>query len=323
MKEWKFAARLESFPVTPDVKFEQGNPVYTTYEKIDEMAKAEGITHIEPNFPYHFYENTPEEIREYAAQKGLGVSGIGVRFVEKFTGGELWNLKEKYRDAALQNIQDSVDACRKMGGEVTTIWSTFDGFDYPFQADYGKAWKNIVHGYAEIAKANPDMKISIEYKPYEPRQFYFINDIGTTLLAIEDAKCDNLGLSLDFAHMLMKKENPAYSLALAAERGRLYGFHLNDGYGSHDDGLILGSVSFMQTLEFIYYMKKYNYDGAIFFDTFPLREDPVGELALNIRLFKRMSDFLDEIGMDKIADLVSKQDALKVNELFLLNHFLK
>ncbi len=322
MKKWTYAARLESFPVTPDVKFDLGNPSYTTIQKIDEMAKAQGVTHIEPNFPYHFCENTPEELRDYAAKKGLGVSGVGVRFVEHFTGGELNHPNAAYREKALQNIHDSVDACRRMGGKVATIWSTFDGFDYPFQADYGRVWKNIVAGYAEVAKANPDMKISIEYKPYEPRQFYFINDIGTTLLAIEDAKCDNLGVTLDFAHMLMKKEQPAYSLSLAAERGRLYGFHLNDGYGSHDDGLIIGSVSLMQTLEFIYYMKKYNYDGTIFFDTFPLREDPVKELELNIQLFDKMSAFLDQIGMDEIAALVSKQDAIGVNRLFLLNNFL-
>ncbi|MFO8080362.1 MAG: NADH-ubiquinone oxidoreductase-F iron-sulfur binding region domain-containing protein [Armatimonadota bacterium] len=69
----------------------------------------------------------------------------------------------------------------------------------------------LVDGLKEVANAHPDMRISIEYKPYEPRQFYFISDIGTALLAIEDTGCDNLGVTLDFAHMLMKKENPAFS----------------------------------------------------------------------------------------------------------------
>ena len=210
-----------------------------------------------------------------------------------------------------------------MGGTTATIWSTYDGFDYPFQADYGRMWKYLVQCYAEVARSNPDMKISLEYKPYEPRQFYFINDIGTTLLAVLEADCDNLGITLDFAHMLMKKENPAYSLALAAERGKLFGFHLNDGYGSHDDGLLLGSVSLLQTLEFIYYMKRYEYNGVIFFDTFPLREDPVKELELNIRVFNRISDWIDNIGMERLADLVAQQDALKVQEMLVLEGLLK
>lgn len=323
MKHWTFAARLESFPDIPETAFEKGNPSYTTFEKIDRMAKAKGVTHIEPNYPYHFYENTPEEVRDYAKTYGLGVSGVGLRFVEEFTGGELTHPSPKKCAKAMDNLQAGIDACRKMGGSTATIWSTYDGFDYPFQADYGKAWKYIVSCYRELAMSNPDMKISIEYKPYEPRQFYFINDIGTTLLAVSEAGCDNLGVTLDFAHMLMKKENPAYSLALAAERGKLFGFHLNDGYGSHDDGLLIGSVSLLQTLEFIYYMKYYQYSGTIFFDTFPLREDPVRELELNIQVFNRMSDWIDEIGMDKLARLIAKKDALAMQKLLVLDNLLQ
>ena len=323
MNNWTYAARLESFPDVPEKVFEKGNPSYTTFEKIDRMAQAKGVTHIEPNYPYHFYENTPEEIRDHAKGYGLDVSGVGLRFVEEFTGGELTHHCSQKREMAMRNLQDGIDACRRMGGTTATIWSTYDGFDYPFQADYGRMWKYLVQCYAEVARSNPDMKISLEYKPYEPRQFYFINDIGTTLLAVLEADCDNLGITLDFAHMLMKKENPAYSLALAAERGKLFGFHLNDGYGSHDDGLLLGSVSLLQTLEFIYYMKRYEYNGVIFFDTFPLREDPVKELELNIRVFNRISDWIDNIGMERLADLVAQQDALKVQEMLVLEGLLK
>lgn len=323
MKTWSYAARLDSFPYQPDEYQEKGCPKLSTFDKIDKMAQAKGVTHIEPNWEYHF-DVSPEEMKQYALEHyNLGVSGVGVRWSPAYTAGEITNLNKAVSDKALQFIHDAVDACRRMGGKLTTIWSTYDGFDYPFQADYGAAWKKLVAAYAEVARANPDMKISLEYKPYEPRQFYFLNDIGTTLLAIEDAKCDNLGVTLDFAHMLMKKENPAYSLALAAERGRLYGFHLNDGYGSHDDGLIVGSVSLMQTLEFIYYMKRYDYDGAIFFDTFPLRENPVAELELNIKLFNAYSDLIDEVGMDNIASLIQRKDAIAVQQLLLLNTLLR
>lgn len=323
MSQWKFAARLESFPDIPEIAFEKGSPRYSTFDKIERMAQAKGVTHIEPNYPYHFYENTPEEVKDFALQYNLGVSGVGLRFVENFTSGELTNPCSEKREKAMRTLQEGIDACRKMGGTTATIWSTYDGFDYPFQSDYGKTWSYMIQCYAEVAKSNPDIKISIEYKPYEPRQFYFINDIGTTLLAVLEADCDNLGITLDFAHMLMKKENPAYSLSLAAERGKLFGFHLNDGYGSHDDGLLIGSVNLIQTLEFIYYMKKYKYDGVIFFDTFPLRENPVRELELNIQAFNKMSNWLDRIGMDQIDQIVKEQNALMVYEKLILEGLLK
>ena len=40
MKHWTFAARLESFPDIPEVSFEKGNPSYTTFEKIKQMAMS-------------------------------------------------------------------------------------------------------------------------------------------------------------------------------------------------------------------------------------------------------------------------------------------
>ena len=82
-------------------------------------------------------------------------------------------------------------------------------------------------------------------------------------------------------------------------------------------------MSLLQTLEFIYYMKRYEYNGVIFFDTFPLREDPVKELELNIRVFNRISDWIDNIGMERLADLVAQQDALKVQEMLVLEGLLK
>ena len=70
-------------------------------------------------------------------------------------------------------------------------------------------------------------------------------------------------------------------------------------------------------------MKRYNYDGAIFFDTFPLRENPVAELELNIKLFNAYSDLIDEVGMDNIASLIQRKDAIAVQQLLLLNTLLR
>lgn len=161
----------------------------------------------------------------------------------------------------------------------------------------------------------PNSKISFEYKPYQPRVYSFIGDISTTLMLLDEVGCDNMGVTLDFCHMLMKKENPAYSLALAVRKNRLMGFHLNDGYKDNDDGLMIGSVHLMQTLEFIYYAKRYNYEGINYFDTFPIREDPVKECEMNIKMYKKLNEFIDRIGMDEVEKLINKQDAIAVQDL--------
>ncbi|MFN8456487.1 MAG: hypothetical protein U0401_17765 [Anaerolineae bacterium] len=78
------------------------------------------------------------------------------------------------------------------------------------------------------------------------------------------------------------------SAALCLQRGQLYGLHLNDGYGSLDDGLMVGSVNLPQTLELLYYLLRANYNEVIYFDAFPTYEDPVRECAYNIERVNRM-----------------------------------
>ena len=94
----------------------------------------------------------------------------------------------------------------------------------------------------------------------------------------------NLGVTLDFAHVLFADEMPAYSAALVAKHSKLLGVHLNDGYAKRDDGLMVGAVHPIQTLELLYVLNRVGYDGAIYFDTFPDTTglDPIGECEANI-----------------------------------------
>lgn len=84
----------------------------------------------------------------------------------------------------------------------------------------------------QVAGHNPALDIAIEYKPNEPRCFALMPDIGTTLLATREAARPNLGVTLDFAHVLYADEIPAQSANLVARHSRLLGVHLNDGYAS-------------------------------------------------------------------------------------------
>ena len=56
---------------------------------------------------------------------------------------------------------------------------------------------------------------------------------------------------------------------MIARESQLLGIHLNDGYGRRDDGLMVGTVNFMQTLEVLFQLIRKGFDGVIYFDTFP------------------------------------------------------
>lgn len=316
MKELKFSARLNSFYTKPDL-FWKSKKEISTLDLIDRIKQVRGLTHVELNYPQHFKNTTINEIKENLNKNNLMLGGIALRFDSIFNEGEFTNNERSFRENVIKTTKEAVQICNDLGGNLTTIWCAYDGFDYPFQIDYEEAWNMVIDGIRQVAEEYPDSKISIEYKPYQPRAYALLGDIGTTLLAINDINCDNVGITLDFCHMIMKKENPAYSLALAASKGRLMGVHLNDTYSDDDRGMMIGSVHFMQTLEFIYYLKKYQYEGLIYFDTFPLREDPIKECEVNIEMYKYMYKLIDVIGMSKIQNLLKNRNSLESQKILL------
>ena len=134
---------------------------------------------------------------------------------------------------------------------------------------------------------------------------------------IQDVDRPNLGATLDFCHMLMKHDNPAMAADILGARGLLYGIHLNDGYGRKDDGLMIGTSNFAKTLEFLYYVRKHGYDQAIYFDTFPIREQGIREAECNVSMVNRLEQIIDELGMDSIGEVIAANDGIAVSELLL------
>ena len=280
-----YAGRFNSFI------FKGGNVL----DAIKEYRKMDGLTHLEFNYPEHIAGYDLNEIKD--AMGDLKVNGFAIRWRNRFINGNF--------------------TCRELGGSVITLWFENDGFDYPFQLDYEKAWDMMVEGVREVADYAPDMKISIEYKPYEERSFAMVDSTGMTMLLIEEVDRPNVGCTLDFCHMLMKNDSPSYGIAHAARRGKLFGLHMNDGYGKQDNGLIFASVNIGLCAEFVYYLKKYHYSGVVFFDTFPKREEAVAETQANIDAFEKISHLIDEIGLDKISEVVSKCDGVSASKLIL------
>lgn len=311
----KFSSRINSFKSRPELFTDKEK--LDTCDLIDRMALVDGLTHIELNYPEHFVGQDVDVIKERIAARGLQVGGIALRYQKHFNEGEFSNPDAAIREKAVQTTLEAVEVCKTLGGSTVTLWFANDGYDYPFQQDYFRAYQHVVDALQRVTREHPDMTFSFEYKPYEPRTFSLIGDVSSTLMLIDDVGEPNLGITLDFCHMIMKKENPAYSLFLSAKRNKLVGFHLNDGYGHFDDGLMLGSVHLMQTLEYIYYAKKVKFDGLVYFDTFPSREDPVKECAQNIRMYKTLAGFIDQLTIEEIESIIRSQDALKVQNMLL------
>lgn len=274
-----------------------------------------GINYVDLNYPEHTKSYSPEAMKSLLEKHNLKLNGIALRFRGDFINGELGNANAEVANKALQLCKDAADYCRAVGGEVVTIWLGYDGFDYSFQINYKKVWDQLVNAYRSVCDYAPDLKISIEYKPYEERSYAFVDSMGVTGMLLHEVDRKNLGVTLDYCHMLMKHENPAFAADIFGSRKQLFGIHANDGYGVHDDGLMIGTASPFKTLEFFYYLKKNNYDGVIYFDTFPVIEPAVEEAERNVEMIEYMDNLIDEVGMDYIQNVIDQNDAIEATKL--------
>jgi xylose isomerase len=311
---FSYATRLNGFKADAAQTWPGRNRI-TSLDLIERAATVPGLSAVDFNFPDHLEGTGPRDIRAKLDALGISLNGFAMRYYSDpgFKKGALAHPEAALRQKALDLTRRGIDALTEAGGDLMTLWLGQDGFDYPFQADYLRLWDHTAEALAVIAAHNPAIQIAIEYKPNEPRAFSLLPDVGTTLLMVHDVGAANVGVTLDFAHVLYADEMPAYAASLIARRSKLLGVHLNDGYAKRDDGLVAGSVHVIQTLELLFVLRKLEYRNAIYFDTFPdaVGLDPVQECAANISAVEGMSRVLDRLHDNPSLDAaIQRQDAV-------------
>ncbi|TIM08061.1 sugar phosphate isomerase/epimerase family protein [Mesorhizobium sp.] len=314
MTAGRFATRLNSFASRPQAEWPDlaGKP--SMLQMAARAAKVAGLTDVDLNFPDHVDEK-PVEMARKLGDLGLSINGFAMRYYSNpaFKLGAFTNPDPAVRREAIDLTKAGIDAAREAGANLMTLWLGQDGFDYAFQADYATLWQHEIDGIREVAEHDPDCEISLEYKPNEPRSYSLMPDAATTLLAIREIGLPNLGVTLDFAHVLYADEQPAFAAALVARHSKLLGVHLNDGYAKRDDGLMVGAVHTLQTIELLRQIRRDGYAGAIYFDTFPDMTglDPVHECEVNIATVKRMLRVVERLEKDnRLSTAIDRQDAV-------------
>ena len=316
----KFASRLNSFSSRSDLFIENQNIKMSTIDLIKRASLVKGLTDIDLNYPDHLGKNF-KEVFQCASDKGLNINGLAMRYYTdpNFKIGAFTNPDKKIRQKAIDMTKRGIDLARESGSNLMTIWLGQDGFDYGFQADYKKLWQDEIDGIREVALHDKECQISIEYKPNEPRAYSLLSNLFSTLLAIKEVDLPNLGVTLDFAHVLYADEQPAFSAAMISKNSKILGLHLNDGYSKRDDGLMVGSVHQLATMELLYQVYKDGYDGVIYFDTFPDSTglDPVKECEANIGTVKKMLEVVKKLsGDNNLTHAIANQDSITSNQIF-------
>ena len=304
----RYAARLNAFKTAlpPDRR-----DVPHLLELVARVGKLDAA---DLNFPDHVSAANEGAVCAALAANGVHLNGLAMRYYgePEFAIGAFTNPDPAVRRKAVDQTREAIDICAGLGARQLTLWMGQDGFDYAFQVDYARAWDDTISAMAEVADHNREIDVAIEYKPNDPRAYSLMPDIGTTLLATKELDRHNVGVTLDFAHVLQADEMPAYAASLVARHSRLLGVHLNDGYGKRDDGLMVGTVHPVATVELFVELDRIGYEGVIYFDTFPDLSglDPVEEVRTNVHMAERLRAVAGHLRKNRdLAAAIARHDA--------------
>lgn len=274
-------------------------------ERLDMLHSIPGCDGIEVVYPSEFRDLA--EGREQILASGWPVSAVNlnVKGDDKWREGSFTSSDPAIRGDAVRDIEISMDLAADLGADMVTCCPLIDGHNYAFQADYVQQWHWLVEGIREAASHRDDVRVSLEYKIKESRNYCILADTGRALYLCDQVGLPNVGITYDVGHALIAKEVPAATAALTADAGKLFYMHFNDNGGDWDWDMIPGSVHVWDLLETLYYLDRVDWEGWFAYDVLTRSGDDVlGVQAATLKVMSLAEKLLDEIGRERIASLI-------------------
>jgi xylose isomerase len=291
-------------------RFHEYNAPLEVAEKFKLMRQIEGYDGVEIVYPYEVRD--PSETRALLDRFGLNVAAVNVnvKAEPEFRNGGLTSHAPDVRAKAVQFIKDAKDFAAGVGADKVTCCPLGDGYEFSFQYDYAITWRYLVEGFGEAGAYRTEIPLFIEYKPSETRGRCFIDSAAKTLCLLNDIGNTEMGVTLDFGHSIYGNEHPAEAVVMLAESPYRYYIHVNDNDGKWDWDYFCGTKHFLEYVEFLYYLRKYDYNDYLTSDTSPTRWDIRGTFEVNSRLTNKIWDKLADIDGGTIARLMDQGDYL-------------
>lgn len=302
---WHFAQYVDRYAT------DGYGPAVTTLEAIDLAGQVEDLSVVDLNWPFNPTDTSDEDIAAALDRNGLRAIAITPEiYTRRFARGGFTNPDPVIRREAIDLAIRGAELATRLGCDYVKLWPGQDGWDYPFQVDHTEIWQFSLDGVRQVAEANPDLKVAIEYKPREPRNRMSFSGVARTLLGIEEIGLPNVGILLDFGHSLYGGETPADAARLAIAHNRLFAIDVNDNFRGWDDDMVVGSVHLTETFEFFHALSSAGWEGVWQLDQFPFREDSVEAARAGIRVMKAFHRALGLLDEEALKEAQRRQDAL-------------
>ena len=285
-------------------------------EMMKKAASIPDVTGIELVGTWDITRENLEEMQEMLSAHHLQCSSIiPDHFSQKIWGkGAFTSRDAGIREKAVEATFEAMDMAEYLGCPLVNIWPGQDGYDYPLQGDFEKAYQWLVDAFRICADHNPGIKLALEYKMKEPRTHSYLATAANTLLICEEISRDNVGVCIDFGHALLAYENVAESSYVLGRKKKLFHLHFNDNYRSWDDDMVVGSIHTIEYIEMLLWTRKIGYDGWYSMDLYPYREDAGEAISESIEWLKAIEKLIDNYGENKLHDLIVKGDATKTSK---------
>lgn len=289
---------------------------FTIEALFDRVASIEGVSGVEFVGTWHITKDNLPQIQQNLARTGL----VPVSIIPDHFGEKKWKLgaftskDAGIRREAVQVTKDMIDCALAIGCPLISLWPGQDGYDYFFQGDYIKERTWFEQGVADCCAYRPEVAISIEYKPKEPRNRSYPSNVYSTLLMVKEIGADNCGVTIDYGHATVAYENVAESVAVLKKYGdKLFHLHMNDNYCQWDDDMIVGTVHTIPYLEMYYWLRKTGYDRYISTDQYPYREDGREAVAESVRWMEAFMDIVDAMDEQTVEAVIASGDATRAS----------
>ena len=293
-------------------RFIDYQPVREMEEMVEMASRIKGCSGLEVVYPQNFTD--PVKVKTLLDRYGLSVStvNLNIKSDDKFRYGSFSSPDARVRKEAAEMLKISMDAAAVLGCNMVTTAPLSDGFDYPFELDYIRAFEDAADAIREAAGHRADVKVSLEYKLSEPRVHCLLSNAGKTASFCEKVNMPNVGVTLDTGHALQCAESPADSLAFLHSVGRLFYIHINDNYRNWDWDLVPATINLWEFIEFALYMNRVNYGGWITADVFPQRHDPIAIMEKTFEWMDGVFALAEKLDEKKLADMQNSNRSMDI-----------
>jgi xylose isomerase len=287
-------------------RFHEYQPARDLPERLAMIQEVEGADGIEIVYPADFAD--PDRTVQLIRDAGLAVSAVNlnVKSQDKWGTGSFTAPGEELRREAVQDMKIAMDLAAELEADMITCCPLIDGHNYNFQADYLKQWDWLETCIDQAARYRPGVRISMEYKLNESRNYCILGDMGRSLYLCERLKHANVGITMDVGHALVAKETPAEMLALAHGAGRLFYVHFNDNGREWDWDMLPGSVNLWDLLEMVFYLDRIGWEGWLAYDVLTRDGDPVEQMNATVAIVDTAVRLLDKIGRDTLEGFIQE-----------------